>query len=178
MSTFATDAQLSGARVMSGSCLDVGEGVLPYAPFVEGLRGLVAEISSAKVDELVGEGRSDLARLLPEVAAAPATPHAAPAAQLFELILGCSRDLAADQPVVFVIEDFHWADRSTMDLVAFLERNLRAAVLLLLTVRADELHRGHPARARLAEVDRHGCSPASMSRRWTAVRPRTSSQRC
>ncbi len=155
--TFTTDAQLSGARVLGGSCLDVGEGVLPYAPFIEALRGLVAELPTAKVDELIGEGRSDLSRLLPEVGvAAPATQPAAPAAQLFELILGVLTRLAAEQPVVIVIEDFHWADRSTMDLVAFLERNLRVAVLLVLTVRSDELHRGHPARNRLAELDRHG----------------------
>jgi len=154
---FATDAQLAGARVLTGSCLDVGEGILPYAPFVEALRGLVAELPADELDGLVGEGRGDLGRLLPEMAAGtPAAPQAAPAAQLFELILGVLTRLSSGRPVVLVIEDFHWADRSTMDLVAFLERNLRAAVLLLLTVRSDELHRGHPVRARLAELDRHG----------------------
>ncbi len=157
VSTFATDAQLAGARVVTGSCLDVGEGVLPYAPFVEALRQLIAELPSHEFDELVGEGRSDLGRLLPEMAAGtPTAPQAAPAAQLFELILGVLSRLAATRPVVLVIEDVHWADRSTMDLITFLERNLRAAVLLLLTVRSDELHRGHPVRVRLAELDRHG----------------------
>jgi ATP/maltotriose-dependent transcriptional regulator MalT len=174
VSTFATDALLSGARVLAGSCLDVGEGVLPYAPFVEALRGLIAELPSAAVDELVGEGRSDLARLIPEVATTSATntASAAPAGQLFELILRVLTRLATDQPVVLVIEDVHWADRSTMHLVAFLERNLRAAVLLLLTVRADELHRGHPIRGRLAELDRRGrlsrLDLAPLDRRATA----------
>src|SRR5262249_6295668 len=52
-------------------------------------------------------------------------------------------------------EDLHWADRSTLDLVAFLVRALRGErVLVLLTYRSDELHRRHPLRPLLAELDR------------------------
>jgi predicted ATPase len=45
-----------------------------------------------------------------------------------------------------VVEDLHWADRSTRDLLGFLTRSLQAGVATVLTYRADELHRHHPLR--------------------------------
>ena len=69
------------------------------------------------------------------------------AAQLLELVLGLLVRLSATRPVMFVIEDLHWADQSTLDLTAFLVRSLRGAgVLLVATYRSDELHRRHPLR--------------------------------
>src|SRR5207248_2459668 len=63
--------------------------------------------------------------------------------------------LAGHQPVILVIEDMHWADQPTCDLLSFLARNLReAAVLLIVTFRSDTLHRDHPLRRVLAELDR------------------------
>jgi DNA-binding CsgD family transcriptional regulator/tetratricopeptide (TPR) repeat protein len=53
-------------------------------------------------------------------------------------------------------EDLHWADQSTRDLLGFLVRNLRSGVALVLTYRSDELHRRHPLRPFLAELDRSG----------------------
>jgi predicted ATPase len=55
-----------------------------------------------------------------------------------------------------VIEDLHWADRSTLDLLTFLVRNMGIAPLLVLTYRTDDLHRRHPLRPFLAELDRSG----------------------
>ena len=66
--------------------------------------------------------------------------------------------LADPGPVVLVIEDMHWADRSTRDLLAFLIRNQASAdgVLIVATYRSDDLHRTHPLRPLLAELDRIG----------------------
>ena len=75
-------------------------------------------------------------------------------ARLFEAFLGLLERLAERSPTVLVIEDLHWADRSTLDLLTFLVRNLRAALLLVLTYRTDDLHRRHPVRPFLAELDR------------------------
>jgi DNA-binding CsgD family transcriptional regulator/tetratricopeptide (TPR) repeat protein len=76
-------------------------------------------------------------------------------AQLLELVLGLLVRLSATQPVMFVIEDLHWADQSTLDLTAFLVRSLRdARVLLAATCRSDELHRHHPLRPLLAGWER------------------------
>jgi predicted ATPase len=78
-------------------------------------------------------------------------------ARLFEVLLGLLGRLGRQAPVVLVVEDLHWADRSTRDLLAFLVRNLRAErVLLVATYRSDELHRRHPMRPFLAELARGG----------------------
>ena len=77
------------------------------------------------------------------------------AAQLLELVLGLLGRLAAAQPVMLVIEDLHWADQSTLDLVAFLVRALRELrVLLVRTYRSDELDRRHPLRPLLTGWER------------------------
>ncbi|HYN18339.1 MAG TPA: AAA family ATPase, partial [Actinomycetes bacterium] len=75
--------------------------------------------------------------------------------RLFELLLGVLERLGAERRAVLVVEDLHWADRSTRDLLAFLVRNLRRGrLLLVMTYRSDELHRRHPLRPFLAELDR------------------------
>jgi predicted ATPase len=58
--------------------------------------------------------------------------------------------------MALVIEDLHWADRSTLDLLTFLVRNLGSAPLLVMTYRTDDVHRRHPLRPFLAELDRSG----------------------
>ena len=90
----------------------------------------------------------------------PAGGEAADAAlaptRLFELLLGVLHRLAEGRPVLLVVEDLHWADQSTRDLLGFLVRNLRGGVALVLTYRSHELHRRHPLRPFLAELDRSG----------------------
>jgi DNA-binding CsgD family transcriptional regulator/tetratricopeptide (TPR) repeat protein len=142
-------------RVLAGGCLPVGEGALPYAPVVEALRTLVAEVGVSAVRELVGPSWPELARLLPALGA-PEAGSAGQAAQarLFELLLGLLGRLGERAPLVLVVEDLHWADRSTRDLLAFLVRNLRRErVMVVVTYRNDE-----PGQQRLgpylAELDR------------------------
>ena len=64
--------------------------------------------------------------------------------------------LAEAGPVVLIVEDMHWADRSTRDLLAFLIRNQASAegLLIVVTYRSDDMHRTHPLRPLLAELDR------------------------
>jgi predicted ATPase len=63
--------------------------------------------------------------------------------------------LADRLPLVLVVEDVHWADHPTQDLLSFLVRNLRhAAVLLVVTFRSAELHATDPLRLLLAELSR------------------------
>jgi DNA-binding CsgD family transcriptional regulator/tetratricopeptide (TPR) repeat protein len=145
-------------RVLSGSCVPVGGGALPYAPIVEILRTLLTDVGLGAVRELVGPSWPELARLLPALGAPdPSGPpdHTAQA-RLFELLLGLLGRLGEQAPLVLVVEDLHWADRSTRDLLAFLVRNLRRErLLLVVTYRNDE-----PGQERLgpylAELDRHG----------------------
>jgi DNA-binding CsgD family transcriptional regulator len=152
-------ASEEGATPMTGSCFELAEASLPYAPFVEGLRRIVPELTPERRDFVFSAGRPELVHLLPELSAAddlePDRVTASSQARLFELLLGVLQRLGEDAPVVAVIEDLQWADRSTLDLLGFLIRNLgRARVLEICTYRSDELHRGHPLRPFLVELDR------------------------
>ena len=73
-------------------------------------------------------------------------------AEVFEAVYSLVEQLAADRPVVMVVEDAHWADASTRDLISFLlSRRLQGRFLLVVTFRSDEMHRRHPLRQRVAE---------------------------
>ena len=69
-------------------------------------------------------------------------------------MLGVVRRLVQRGPVLLVVEDLQWADRSTRDLLAFLLRGMRTAFMVVLTYRTDGLHRGHPLHEFLAELNR------------------------
>jgi ATP/maltotriose-dependent transcriptional regulator MalT len=155
---FAERSRGAGARVLIGGCLELGAESLPFAPFTAVLRELVRDLGAAGVAALLpgGSGR-ELARLLPEFGT-PAGPDEAgeARARLFEQMLQMLEHLADAGPVVLVIEDMHWADQSTRDLLAFLIRNQGSldGVLIVATYRSDDLHRTHPLRPLLAELDR------------------------
>ena len=135
----------------------VGDGALPYAPIVEALRDLLGDVGVGAVRELVGPSWRELARLLPALGEHEAGPAGqAGQARLFELLLGLLGRLGEQGSLVLVVEDLHWADRSTRDLLAFLVRNLRRErLLLVVTYRNDEA--GQPwLGSFLADLDRGG----------------------
>ena len=157
-----------GALALVGGCLDVGEGVVAYAPMVEALRPLGELLGPEELERVLAGARPELARLVPELGApvasvssrggsvgAEATGVLEPG-RLFELLLGVLHRLAERGAVLLVVEDLYWADRSTRNLLGFLVRNLRGGVALVLTYRSDELHRRHPLRGFLAELERSG----------------------
>ena len=125
------------AEVLYGGCVDLSGGGLPFTPFTSAMRG----------------HGDTLAELLPvDVQADTDTARA----RLFEEVLTQFAGLCARQPVVLVIEDVHWIDRSSLDLLSFLVHNQQAAgaLLCVVTYRSDELERAHPLRGSLAELDR------------------------
>jgi predicted ATPase len=122
---FAARSRAAGGRVLLGGCLELGADGLPFAPFTAVLRTLVRDLGAAGVAELLPGGSTrELARLLPEFGE-PAGPDGAgeARARLFEQMLILLEHLAEAGPVVLIVEDMHWADRSTRDLLAFLIRN-------------------------------------------------------
>jgi predicted ATPase len=137
------------AAVVRGGCLPLGKGGLPFSPIVEVLRRLAA-------GGAIPDGApSVLARLVPGLPV-DAPPEPSSQAQLFQAFLGLLEDLAADRTVVLILEDLHWADRSTRQLLTFVVHNLRDQRLLVVaTYRADDLHRQHPLRPLLAELHRN-----------------------
>src|SRR3954447_23018824 len=148
----AERARAAGARVAVGDCVELGEGELPYAPVVGALRDLGPDAL-----ELAGPGRVELARLLPEAGdpAAAERDDEFAQARLFETLLTLLGRLGQQAPLVLVIEDLHWADRSTRDFLSFLLRATRRERLVIVaTYRSDELHRRHPLRPFLANAER------------------------
>src|SRR5271170_1789542 len=159
---FGAAAMAAGARVLTGGCLELGTDGLPFAPFTAVLRDLVHELGADAVASMLpGRTTRGLARLLPELGEPDIRPDndrdpGEARARLFEEVLSTLDHLARHSPVVLVIEDAHWADRSSRDLLTFLIGNQRAitGLLIIVTFRSDELHRTHPLRPMLAALDR------------------------
>ena len=158
VSDFGRPAAAAGARVLTGGCLELGTDGLPFAPFTTVLRDLVHEMGADAVASMLpGRTTRGLARLLPELGEPDTAGDPAEArARLFEEVLRALEHLTRHSPVVLIIEDAHWADRSSRDLLTFLIGNQRAlsGLLIVVTFRSDELHRTHPLRPLLASLDR------------------------
>ena len=142
-------ARQSGTRALVGGCVELDGGGIPFAPLVDMVRALAAELPPDDLDAVLGSAREEIARLVPEldVAAGAAPGDDSGPSRVLELILGMIGRLAAAAPLMLVFEDVQWADTSTLDLLALLvARATDRRLLLLLTVRSDELHRAHPFR--------------------------------
>ncbi|WP_435840198.1 helix-turn-helix transcriptional regulator [Streptomyces atroolivaceus] len=152
---FITAARRRGAVVAVGGCVEIGADGLPYAPFATALRALRRAMPEELTEALAGQ-EGELARLLPELGEADRAPNDEHGtARLFELAARLLERLSAARTVVLVLEDLHWADASTRHLLAYLFRTLRSGRLVVIgTYRADDVHRRHPLRPLLAELDR------------------------
>jgi DNA-binding CsgD family transcriptional regulator len=165
----ATQALALGQSVVTGACIDVAAGTLPYAPFVEIARALARTGRLAGVSDLT---IAELRRLTPELGAS--TRHAAPGemgswsgddlgvrgsgggqGRMFAAVRDALAAASESSPLVVAIEDLHWADATTLDLLTYLARSMQAEhVLLLATARLDALPRGHPVLDVVAELAR------------------------
>jgi DNA-binding CsgD family transcriptional regulator len=179
---FGRRARAAGALVLVGRNVDLGTGGLPYLPFAEALAQLIRdgddEVSGGVSGEVgnevggaaaamraarevalgVARRRPSLARLVGRSADRPEGRGLGDAdldrLALFEAISETLSRLAATvAPVVLVVEDLHWAEQSTRDLLRFVLSRLGSDRLLILaTYRAEDLHRMHPVRTLLAEL--------------------------
>lgn len=157
-----TRAEQQGLRVLAGSCVDLGDGAPPFAPIADAVRGLRRAAGDTAITDALGPGAAELAPLLPGAATRrdrrdDARDRDAPPApgRVFEAVRELLEGLAEAQPVLLTIEDAHWADQSTRDLLVYLSRTLTdAAVAVAVTYRTDEMHRRHPLRAVVAELER------------------------
>jgi len=147
VSDLSARAAQAGALVLTGECVELSEGEIPFAPVVSALRRFAKDDDEGIVDGIFGTWTGTL--MGPDSLALGSTGQA----RLFELLLGVFERLAAKQPVVVVIEDLHWADRSTRDLLLFIAHSLRdERILFVVTYRSDELHRRHPLRPFLVQL--------------------------
>src|SRR6185503_2618106 len=73
-------------------------------------------------------------------------------AALFDAVHALAEAVGREGPLLLVVEDLHWADQSTRDLMSFLfSRGFEAPVALVASYRSDDLHRRHPLRRQVAE---------------------------
>ncbi len=112
--------------VLRGEGVQQSDGELPYAPLLSALRPLVREHHPA-LDEIRAASRAQLATILPgldDAGLGDERPDPTGQLRLFEAILELLDVLSEPGPVVLILEDMHWADRSTRSFVAFLSRFL------------------------------------------------------
>ncbi|MGI9623242.1 MAG: ATP-binding protein, partial [Acidimicrobiales bacterium] len=148
-------AHSRGTNVLLGRCIHLGETLLPVAPVVDFMAELDRQLDSETFDEIVGPAKSEMAGYLPSRTPRPASQKPLEAPRLIELVNGILIRLSDRKPLVVVVEDLHWADRTTRDLVGFLALALRQQpVLLVVTYRSDDLHRRHPLLPVLANLQR------------------------
>jgi DNA-binding NarL/FixJ family response regulator/tetratricopeptide (TPR) repeat protein len=167
-------ARDQGARVATGVALDLGEHGPSYVAIAEAVRVLLSSFEAADLDALLGQDRSVLARVLPEL-----TPDAGPEAtraqhaqlaqvRLFDRFIDVIDRAATDSPVVLELEDLHWADPSTRAFLLYLVENVTTSRLLVIgTYRPEEASAGTTFGSTLAHLRRR------PSVRLLAVQPFT-----
>ena len=176
---FIAHARARGAVTVVAHCYE-GETNLAYGPFVEALRAAIARPDSAGwLEGTSPRSLSEVARLVPELAdLRPKLPPVAaldsPGAQsrffegVGEVLSACC---GTSPPGVLLMEDLHWADEASLDLLTYLVRRLPGRPLCIVaTWRGEQLPAGHRLRRLLAAAQRtgHG-SLVSLSRLTTAA---------
>ncbi len=149
----ARAAHESGDVVLYGRC-DETLGA-PFQPFVEALRHWVAHAAPARLADATQYGRSHLARLLPELADGTVTSVDADQYAVFDAVDALVSSIADSGRLVFVLDDLHWADRSSLLLLRHLMRSIRSGDIVVLAVYRDtDLDRTHPLAELIADLRR------------------------
>ena len=175
----------NSGRTLVGHCCEEGALSLPYLAFVEAMRSYVMGRDREGLEEELGQGAADVARIVPEVRELlQIDPGQARGAEddrfrLLQAVTSFLRNAADAQPLAIVLEDLHDADKGTLDLLTYLSRNLAGGRLLVIgTYRDVEVDRAHPLSGTVAELRRassfkrialRGLNPDEVSRLMNAV---------
>ena len=144
---FADQARRDGQLVLEGGCISLSGESIPYAPVAEVVRqirrragalGTLSEHAIGEIEALLQLREDRLPRNR---------------ADLFERMLRLLELIRpADSVLMLVLEDVHWADEGTIDVIGFLARNLAAGSLLLMTYRGEEVEPASPLRMLLRRL--------------------------
>jgi len=162
------------SSVLKGQCYERSP-LIAYQPFVEVLRGALAEeteVTEKVLARVPDELLEDLVRLVPELRdlrSRPAEPASPPGEDgRKRLFTACGRfleelcrggpDEGSDEPLILYLEDLHLADRDSYDLLAFLTTRLEGPIWILASCHSDGLDRDHP----LSQIFRR-CEKAGMA---------------
>src|SRR5438477_1727652 len=148
-------AAARGFRILTGLTHQSDTG-LPYAPFVSAIRSGFRGLDRDELGRVLQRSAPDLAELFPELGRlAHAEPTGLERHRLAVAFQHLFHAFSREAPVLLVLEDLHWADAASLELVQHLAREARdARILVLVTYRVDEMHRRHPLLRALAELQR------------------------
>ena len=162
-SEFAHAVEDRGGRVLVGTT--GSPEAVPYESVVDALRAALPLVASLKPSIAL----ASVAALLPEIHARVALPDLprldaeSERIRLFESLFRCVADLAAPRPLLLVLEDMHWAQAASLELLQFLMRRISGApVMIVVTYRDEETARLHA----LHRLRREGRASAGAQSLW------------
>jgi eukaryotic-like serine/threonine-protein kinase len=127
-------AEQKGLRALSGRCWEHG-GAPPYWPWVQALRGLIADAEPATLSGWLGADAVEIAQIAPEVreriGGLPDPPSAELAQpekarfRLFDSVASFLRRAAESQPLLIILDDLHAADPTSVMLLVAVSRQIR-----------------------------------------------------
>ena len=153
------------ATVLVGRCFPGAADGSPYAPFADLVRDLERQTEPDRLAAILGPARAELGLVVPELWAAVdrvspdehVETRAVSRDRLFELLLGMAGRLQEARPAVIAIEDLQWADEATLALLGFIVRGIREGrLLLVLTVRTEDLRSDDPVLSLIGDLERTG----------------------
>jgi DNA-binding CsgD family transcriptional regulator len=159
IATAKASASHAGYVVLESSCFEP-DSMVPYAPLIDLFRELLLDSNSSAVAQVLDSAAPGLVRMVPELSVrVPGLVRSTPLEpdqerhSLFHTVYRFLLDLTRAQPVLLIIEDLHWCDDTTLDLLLYIARRLAAVpLLLLLSYRSEEPQPN--LRHLLAELDR------------------------
>ena len=157
----ASYAGQQGVRVLWGWCYEE-EGATPYWPWIQTIRSYVQQCDAGQLQSEIGPGAADIADVVPEIHGKltdlkppPSLEPEAARFRLFDSITTFLKNASRSRPLMLVLDDLHWADRSSLLLLEFLARELGGSALLLIgTYRDVEVSRQHPLSRTLGNLTR------------------------
>src|SRR5215213_4928945 len=141
LAELATDMSGTGTLVLWGNCSPVAGRDLALGPFLDVLRDLHRALGGAGFTSAAGGWLPALCRLVPDLLPSTAGTVAPPSRdQMYGAIVGVLREVSVARRVLLLIEDVHWADESSRDVLEYLARSVRDEMLaVVLTARTDDL---------------------------------------
>ena len=150
-----------GCEVLWGRCYE-GEGVPPYWPWAQPIRSYVQRTKTDQLLSLMGRDAVYIAQIIPDLETklpnlepAPALEPAQARFRLFDSISTFLKNASQKHPLMLVLDDLHWADRSSLLLLEFIAQEIREFRLLLVGIYRDvEVSRRHPLSQTLGSLIR------------------------
>ena len=122
------EAEARGAQVIWGRCYEE-EGTHHFWPWVQNIRSYVERREPGQLHAVMGAGVADIGELvreifqkIPGLEPAPVLAAEAARARLFDSITRFFKNAGRSQPLVLVLDDIHWADEPSLQLLQFVAR--------------------------------------------------------